>query len=375
MFDPFLRAIAQALAFFYSLPVVGGSYGFAIMLLTLAVMILLMPLTLRATRSTIKMQAVQPEMKRLQKKYKDDREQLNAELMKLYQENGINPVGGCLPVLAQAPVFIVLFQVLRGVTRRISDSPFYEAANVIHERRGEVVATGNEINPRFLDTDSDMYRDLFGSTEMKFGPFDLAQQAWDVLQSDVLTGLPYVVMILFLVGTSYYQQKQVSARRGNDASPMNAQQQMLLRFLPVLTGFWSFIFPAGLVLYWVTSNLFRIGQQAYITRQIYGREMAAGKHDLPKLKDRPDDDDEPPAKAKVKSGAGSKPTAGKAAKRGSSGGAKSGSSKSKAGERDAEWRKLRAQKQAKRSANKSQGSSRTTPKGTQARPQSKKRKR
>ena len=66
MFDPFLRAVAQALAAFYSLPVVGGSYGVAIILLTLAVMILLMPLTLRATRSTIKMQAVQPEMKKLQ---------------------------------------------------------------------------------------------------------------------------------------------------------------------------------------------------------------------------------------------------------------------------------------------------------------------
>lgn len=368
MFDPFLRAVAQALAAFYSLPVVGGSYGVAIILLTLAVMILLMPLTLRATRSTIKMQAVQPELKKLQKKHKDDRETLNAELMKLYQENGINPVGGCLPVLAQAPVFIVLFQVLRGVTRRISDSPFYEAANTVLERRGLETASGNEINPRFLDADSAMYHDLFGSTEMAFGPLDLAEKAWDVLQLDFLRGLPYVVLILFVVGTSYYQQRQVSARREGDTSPMNAQQQMLLRFLPLLSGFWSFLFPAGLVMYWATSNLFRIGQQSYITHQIYGREARDGKHDLPALKISDEESS---------SSNGAKPAkpAAKKPEKDSKPSTKSKATKSeKAGSKDAEWRKLRQQKQSVKKSP-SAASSRITPKGTQAKPQKKKRKR
>ena len=131
MIDPFIRAVSQGLAGLYSLPVVGGSYGIAIMLLTLTVMILLMPLTLRATRSTIKMQHMQPELKRLQKEYKDDREKMNAELMKLYQENGINPVGGCLPMLAQLPVFLVLFRVLQGLTRHADQAPFYDAANQV----------------------------------------------------------------------------------------------------------------------------------------------------------------------------------------------------------------------------------------------------
>ncbi len=368
MFDPFYRAVAQALAAFYALPVVGGSYGIAIILLTFSVMILLMPLTLRATRSTIKMQAVQPELKKLQKKHKDDRETLNAELMKLYQENGINPVGGCLPVLAQAPVFIVLFQVLKGVTRRISDSPFYEAANTVLERKGELTRPGDEINPRFLNADSAMFHDLFGSTTMKFGPIDLAQQAWDVLQSDFLRGLPYIVLILFVVGTSYYQQKQVSARRGNDPSPMNSQQQMLLRFLPLLSGFWSFLFPAGLVLYWATSNLFRIGQQGYITRQIYGREADQGKHDLPGLSKRTDNDDDDAVAAKpVKPKTSS-------SNNGSSR-TKSQGRAGKAGTKDAEWRKLREQKQAKQRSAATSASSRITPKGTQAKPQKKKRKR
>ena len=378
MFDPFLRAVAQALAAFYALPVVGGSYGFAIIMLTFAVMVLLMPLTLRATRSTIKMQAVQPELKRLQKKHKDDRETLNQEMMKLYQENGINPVGGCLPVLAQAPVFIVLFRVLRGVTRRISDSPFYEAANSVLERQGLETAAGNEINPRYLNHDSQMYQDLFGETEMKFGPLDLAQQAWDVLQDNILEGIPYVLLILFVVGTSYYQQRQVSARRGSDTGPMNSQQQMLLRFMPLLSGFWSFVFPAGLVLYWATSNTFRIGQQAYITHQIYGREAKAGKHDLPGLKGHSGADDDAEDRGSKSKGK-SKPSANSNAKSTKNGKVdqKSAPSKkktSKASSKDAEWQKMRQQKKAKQKSSDT-SSSRTTPKGTQAGPQKKKRKR
>ncbi len=389
MFDPFLRAVAQALAALYELPVIGGSYGEAIILLTLIVMVLLMPLTLKATRSTIKMTQMQPELKKLQKKHKDDRETLNAEMMKLYQEQGINPVGGCLPMLAQLPVFLVLFQVLRGLSRRISDQPFFEAANLVRQQNNLVVRIGDEISPRFLNQDTKMYRDLAGSTEMNFGPFDLAAEARDVLSESIISGIPYVVLIVIVVGTSYYQQRQISSRRGNDASPINSQQQMLLRFLPLLSGFWSFLFPAGLVLYWATSNTFRIGQQAYITRQIYGKEADDDK----KVVVKKQDDDEPSSK-KPKNESKNKPGSGSAGKGASKKSAESkktadvkksksatsstddsssrGSSKS--ADRKAEWEKLRAtKKSAQRSS--TTASSRVTPKGTHSRPTKPKRKR
>ena len=382
MFDPFLRAVAQGLAALYELPVVGGSYGEAIILLTLIVMVLLMPLTLKATRSTIKMTQVQPELKKLQKKYKDDRETLNQEMMKLYQEHGINPVGGCLPMLAQLPVFLVLFQVLRGLTRRISDQPFFEAANLVRDRAGLVVAEGNEISPRFISQDSEMYQNLAGSTEMSFGPFDLAAEARDVLTDSIPRGIPYVLLILVVVGTSYYQQRQVSARRTEGAPAMNPQQQMLLRFLPLLSGFWSFLFPAGLVLYWATSNTFRIGQQAYITHQIYGREDASGKN---KLAIKPSDDDDEPTstpKKKATDGGGSssakkkpetkKPTKEQASEKGETSGDTSSDPKA---DRNAEWKKLRAKKQAAAKRTSTSASSRVTPKGTQSRPSKPKRKR
>ena len=384
MFDPFLRAVAQALAALYELPVVGGSYGVAIMLLTLLVMILLMPLTLKATRSTIKMTQVQPELKKLQKKYKDDRETLNQEMMKLYQEQGINPVGGCLPMLAQLPVFLVLFQVLRGLTRRISDQPFFEAANLVRDRASLPIAEGNEISPRFISDDTEMYQDLAGQTEMKFGPFDLAAEARDVLTESIPRGIPYVLLIIVVVATSYYQQRQVSARRTEGAPAMNPQQQMLLRFLPLLSGFWSFLFPAGLVLYWATSNTFRIGQQAYITHQIYGREEASGKNKIVVTSSVDDDDNSSSGKKKsATSGSNKKSPDKKAAKKappnksgssGSSGSTDDSSSDSKA-DRNAEWKKLRAKKQAAAHRTSTTASSRVTPKGTQSRPSKPKRKR
>ena len=387
MFDPFLKAVAQALAALYELPIVGGSYGEAIILLTLCVMVLLMPLTLKATRSTIKMTQLQPELKRLQKKHKDDRETLNAEMMKLYQEQGINPVGGCLPMLAQLPVFLILFQVLRGLTRRISDKPFYAAANLVREEKGLSISPGNEISPRFISEDTEMYQNLAGETEMKFGFLDLAAEAWDVLTGNVFEGLPYVALILIVVGTSYYQQRQISMRRGDDASPINPQQQMLLRFLPLLSGFWSFLFPAGLVLYWATSNTFRIGQQAYITRQIYGKEAEKGKNEVV-LKKQDDDDDAPAKEPKAKTGSdnsdkgGSKKAAqpkksadtkkGKSAE--STKDASSSNGATKSADRKAEWEKLRAKKKTAQRKS-TEASSRVTPKGTQSRPAKPKRKR
>lgn len=277
MFDPFFDAIAWVLAGFYALPVIGGSYGVAIILLTLAVMVVAMPLTLKATRSTIKMQMVQPELKRLQKQYKDDRVKMNEELMALYKQHNINPVGGCLPMLAQLPVFLVLFNVLRGLTQRVSEAPWFEAGNVIRDQVGLQPLEGQTFSPRYLDHETQLYQSMTRDTEMDFAwIFDLAKRPLDVLRDDFLAAIPYVLLIVFVVGTAYYQQRQISTRRGSNVQ-MTSQQQALLRILPLFTGIWSFVFPAGLVLYWATSNVFRIGQQSYITRRLYAGEDSPGR--------------------------------------------------------------------------------------------------
>src|ERR1700750_134591 len=147
------NALASALAFFYE---VWPSYGMSIILFTIAIMIVLTPLSIKSTRSMIRMQRLQPEMKKLQVKYKDDREALNREMMAFYSANNINPFSSCLPMLLQLPVFIVLFKVLRGLTHTDANGQF---------------------DPKYLSPSSSMYQALKGSTQMMSFGMDLSKSA------------------------------------------------------------------------------------------------------------------------------------------------------------------------------------------------------
>lgn len=396
MIDGLFDAIGGLMAFFYDLPIpLGNSFGVAIILLTLTVMVVLMPLTLRATRSTIKMQLAAPQLKAIQKEFKGDKEALNREVMAFYQSEGINPVGGCLPMLAQLPVFLVLFRLIQGLSNRKGDEVFFNLANKVLEANGEATLVPDLIQPQHIPVDSKMYMDLAGATEIKFGPFDLAAQAGDVLNQSFSAFIPYLLLILFVLGTSYFQQYQVSARRGPDAPAMPGQQQMILKFLPLMTAVWCFFFPAGLVVYWATSNLFRIGQQSYITRSIYGEDSDGHKV----LQMRKETDDSDGSESEEKPGTGDR--AAKTQTDGNPKSAKTNQSKSKPKPKDQpltkssesnngdsgltreeRWRKRseEARAKAERRSAKLTGSDssdsisgRVTPKGTQSHKKKKKR--
>src|SRR5215218_4515868 len=124
MLDPLYEAFGNALAFFYALI---PNLGVAIILLTIAVMLVLFPLTAKSARSMLAMQRLQPEIKKLQAKHKGDRQKLNEEMMKLYQEHKVNPLGGCLPLVVQFPVFISLFHVLRNLSAVPEGSALFKA--------------------------------------------------------------------------------------------------------------------------------------------------------------------------------------------------------------------------------------------------------
>lgn len=240
MFD----ALAAALAFFYDL---WPSYGGAIILFTLAIMLLLSPLSIKSTRSMIKMQRVQPELKRLQAQYKGDREALNREMMAFYQANNINPFSSCLPMLLQMPVFFVLYQVLSGLTRRV-DGVF---------------------DPKYLDQSSALYEALHGAKKMMSFGIDLSRSALNTLQDDgMVDALPYFVMIALVAGTAWYQQRQITARNPNASA--NPQQQMIMKLMPFIFVPITLSIPAGVVIYFVVSNFVRIGQQALVTKLEFG---------------------------------------------------------------------------------------------------------
>ncbi|MHB1487616.1 MAG: YidC/Oxa1 family membrane protein insertase, partial [Acidimicrobiales bacterium] len=120
IFHPLFDVMAGLLAFFYQ---VVPNYAVAITLLTLTVMLVLAPLTVKSTRSMLAMQRLQPEMKKLQAKYKGDRQKLNEEMMAFYKEHSISPLGGCLPMLLQLPVFFIMYDVIRGLTHIVNGQP------------------------------------------------------------------------------------------------------------------------------------------------------------------------------------------------------------------------------------------------------------
>jgi YidC/Oxa1 family membrane protein insertase len=250
MFDGLFKVIAQTLSFFYDLV---PNFAFAIAMLTLVVMLVTTPFTLKGTRSMIQMQRLQPEMRRLQLKYKDDRQKLNEELMAFYKENQLNPLGGCLPLLLQAPIFMILYNVIQGLTRFGADDTF---------------------NPKHLNEGSAMFRALDSKDQMLAFGVDLAESASKALADSFVHGIPHIIMVVIVALSSYYQQKQIQGRNPNAEIP--PQQKMLMRLMPAMFVVFAFVSPAALVVYFVVSNLYRIGMQHYITRTLYHGEDSLG---------------------------------------------------------------------------------------------------
>ncbi len=231
--DPIAKPLAAVLAFFYDLV---PNYGIAIVLLTIAMMIVLTPLTIKQTRSMLVMQKLQPQLKRLQETHKNDRQALNEAVMALYKEHNASPLGGCLPMLLPLPVFFALLKVLEGLSRTI---------------RGQSV-------PKYLHTGSKMFTDIVHA-HGKLDAFgmDLAKSASNA-GGTFAHKSPYFVLLLLMIGTQYYQQRQLTSR-----NPQAAQQpgQAMMKFLPLFFGLISIRFPAGVVIYWTVSNMVRIFQQ------------------------------------------------------------------------------------------------------------------
>ena len=273
MFD----LIARLLSFFYDL---NNSYVVAIVLLTLVVLVVSTPLTLSGTRSMLKMQLLQPELKEIQNKYgKDEREAMNAEMMEFYKDNQINPVGGCLPMLFQIPVFLVLYRVILGITRRATDVgiEFGEVAGSL--RAGETpsridVEQTQLFNPAYVSEDSQLFADLSDTSEMNSLGFDVARSASQVLGDGIIDALPYLVLVL-VVGVSGWFQHQMIRKRQTGAS-VNPTQEMIMKFMPFFLPVFAFSLPAAIVFYFLVSNLYRIAQQFYITRSMYSGEDSLG---------------------------------------------------------------------------------------------------
>ena len=336
-----LQTLGYALSFLYELIPV---YGVAIVLLTIAVRLLLLPLTIKQTRSMQAMGKLQPKVKELQRKHKGDRQKLNEEMMKLYREHGANPLGGCLPLLLQLPVFFALYAVLRAATPEIAlpaePVTFGAVEDAFCRPVGEPSITGTAPDQLECDTDGD------GSFELSIPVAEWRERDGDLLRPrDVLTrcrpqrdgddveflcetpvgtghlpgdselfeaiiedGEPFVGMYLscsatqaqseeafrqcaprgaekstltlvgyygliaLMVLSTFYQTRQMQAVSGSQ----QPGAQTIGRIMPIFLGFISLSIPAGVLVYWVTTNLWQIGQQyVMIRKREAGEEEAA----------------------------------------------------------------------------------------------------
>jgi YidC/Oxa1 family membrane protein insertase len=260
------------------------NYGVTIVLLTIVIRLVLLPLGIKQVRSMQHMQIVQPRIKQVQQKFKGNKQRQQEEIMKLYKEYGVNPFSGCWPVLLQFPILIAMYSVLRWPQHPVhvpTDSALYAAVSqqipetIDGQPDSPPIETQREIDaldlPGPTSGTSFLGMNLLCSAVQAGDTAELATQSptGQKLEypvncgSEVVDRIPYYVFAVLMFGTTFFQQRQMQ-----QATPPGAsnQQQALLKVMPIVFGVFGIFFPAGLVLYWTTSNGWQIGQQYFMLK-------------------------------------------------------------------------------------------------------------
>ena len=294
-FQLLLNTIGWILAWIYG---VVGSFGISIILLTILIRFVLIPLGVKQIKSMQAMQAIQPKVKELQKKYKGNKQKQQEETMKLYKDAGVNPLGGCLPVVLQFPLLIAMYAVIRP--------PILVP---VTGKGVEIVGTQADhyiVHNSHIPATSQLYQDILNHNTGGFLGMNLQcspVQAWHgngVATSDSerkplqpnlpirgpggqaiasapttgtgqlacgsspLSKAPYYLFLLAMILTTFYQQRQM--QKASPPGAQTGQQQTIMKIMPIMFGVFGLQFAAGLLVYWTTANLWQIGQQYALLR-------------------------------------------------------------------------------------------------------------
>jgi YidC/Oxa1 family membrane protein insertase len=297
IFHPLFELFGLILSGLYA---VWPNYGFAITGLTIIIMLALTPVTVKSTKSMLAMQRLQPEMKKLQAKYKgpENREMLNQEMMRLYKENGTSPFGACLPSLLQMPFLIVLYSLIRGLSYVVPKGQTYTTAAGATVK---CVAKAGCASPRYIPTSSQMHQALVASNGqmhwwfgMDLSSLPLSHHAFPGSASQAVLVLPYLVLIGAAMFLQYYQMKQMNSRNPQ-ASAANPQMQQMQKFFPIIFGVIYLRVPAGATIYMVVSSAMRIGTQEFMFRTGMVTPVAA-EREIGSAKEK-EKEKQPPPKA------------------------------------------------------------------------------
>ncbi len=247
-FSPLISLFEHIMVFIHA-HLVGGSWGLAIVGLTVLIRAVLVPLTFKQLKSMQEMQRLAPQINALKEKYKEDKQRQQQELMKFYQENKINPLASCLPLLMQLPVFISLFYMLRtDLKKHICGSSLVSHYNTLHPTA--TVKSIAHLPAKYLEkTSCDLVQPH--SAKFLFLP-DITNKA---------TGVALIVLIVLYVGSQLASTLIATAT----ADP---NQRRLMLLLPLVFVVILYRYPAGLLVYWITTNLWTIGQQSLIRRRM-----------------------------------------------------------------------------------------------------------
>lgn len=252
---PIYWVVSGLLVLFHALwaPVLGSASGWnwalSIICMTIVIRIILIPLFVRQIHSSRKMQLLQPKIRELQKKYGHDRERLGQETMKLYKAENANPMASCLPLLLQSPIFFGLYRVLIG-------------AAYINPKTGSPTAHGYWLqkNPDLLLSLN--HSQVFGAR--------LADKFWPISHGFGSVQIVAAVMIVIMTATMFYTQLQLTKKNMPQEAlegPMAQQQKTMLYLFPLIFVFMGVNIPIGVLFYWVTSQIWTMGQQYYVIKK------------------------------------------------------------------------------------------------------------
>ncbi len=282
MFDFIAIPLGQFLYFLYTL---FGNYGIAIIIFTLIIRLILLPLTIKQSHSMSKISTLQPQLQEIQKLYKNDKEKLQQETAKLYQENKANPLGGCLPTLIQMPVLFSLFYVItqplkfmlsktpeqiekivKVIPELVKNTQYIQidALNYIKEhinvlsQLGGVLKESELVNLNFLGLNLSWVPKL--DFNLLLGP--------QAVQYIVLALLPLISAAAIFIST------KLSMKMNTASTGSKTTQNYMLLAGPLMTLLVSFHMPAGVILYWIVGYVFQIPQQLYINKYVYKHSAA-----------------------------------------------------------------------------------------------------
>ena len=253
IFNPLYKAVSWIILFFHSIFArffgadSGVTWSLAIIFLVVLIRIILIPLFVKQIKSQRALTVLQPEMKAIQQKYKDDRQKQSEEMMKLYKKHGTNPLASCFPLLAQAPIFFALFTVLNGIAQDIPRGVLTQA-----------------------DVDSAANAGFFGApiaATFLMGAQDIIKLGGNPSTVKIIT----LLMIILMSASTFTTQRQlmIKGMPKNDGQPnmMVQQQKIMLYLFPIIFAVTGINFPVGVLLYWLTTNLWTMGQQFYVIKR------------------------------------------------------------------------------------------------------------